>query len=92
MDKITKEMMKVISKNLMLDISDEEAAKIYATLKASIEEIEKVVKYDFSHIKAMEFPEIIIDNNFREDVVQEFEDKEKLLKCAKELKGRYIKV
>lgn len=92
MDKITKEMMKVISKNLMIDISDEEAQEIYLSIKSSIAEIEHVVKYDFSYIEPMEFPDITIDESFREDEVVEFENNEKLLESAQERKGRYVKV
>lgn len=92
MEKITKETMKIISKNLMIDISEEEAEQIYLTIKNSIDEIEKIKEFDFSGILPMDFPNIKVENNFREDIVVEFENKEKLLECAKERVGKYVKV
>lgn len=92
MEKITKETMKTISKNLMIDISEEEANQIYLTIKNSIEEIEKIKEYDFDHIEPMDFPNITTNNSFRDDVIVEFENKEKLLNCAKDRVGKYIKV
>lgn len=92
MEKLTKEIMKIISKNLMIDISDEEAQKIYFSIEKSIEEIDKIKSYDFDHIVPLDFPKINVDQEFREDVVEEFSHKDKLLDCAKEKIGNQIKV
>ena len=47
---------------------------------------------DFVGIEPLDFPEINVNNDFREDVVIDFENKDKLIKCAKETRNRYIKV
>lgn len=92
MEKITKEIMKAISKNLMIEISDQEAYEIYTRIKQSIEAIERIKAYNFDNIEPLDFPKIVTSNEFREDVVEEFSHKEELLNCAKERKNKYIKV
>ncbi|MDE5949789.1 MAG: Asp-tRNA(Asn)/Glu-tRNA(Gln) amidotransferase subunit GatC [Malacoplasma sp.] len=87
-DKITKE----ISKNLMLEISDEEAKLISSLIESSVEKIEKVKSIDLSNIEPMDYPDIIISNDFREDEVEEFDNVEELLDLAPEKENRFIKV
>ncbi|MDE5545345.1 MAG: Asp-tRNA(Asn)/Glu-tRNA(Gln) amidotransferase subunit GatC [Malacoplasma sp.] len=87
-DKITKE----ISKNLMLEISDEEAKLISSLIETSVEKIEKVKTFDLSNVEPMDYPDIVISNNFREDEIEEFDNVEKLLDLAPEKENRFIKV
>ncbi len=90
--KISKELMQTISKNLMIDITDEEVEKIYLTIKKSVEAIEKIKEFNFDHIEPMDFPNIVTSNNFREDEVVEFKNKDKLVESASDIKGKYIKI
>ncbi|MDE5767423.1 MAG: Asp-tRNA(Asn)/Glu-tRNA(Gln) amidotransferase subunit GatC [Malacoplasma sp.] len=87
-DKITKE----ISKNLMLEISDEEAKLISSLIESSVEKIEKVKSIDLSNVEPMDYPDIIISNDFREDEVKEFDNVDELLDLAPEKENRFIKV
>ncbi|MDE5841986.1 MAG: Asp-tRNA(Asn)/Glu-tRNA(Gln) amidotransferase subunit GatC [Malacoplasma sp.] len=87
-DKITKE----ISKNLMLEISDEEAKLISSLIETSVEKIEKVKTFDLSNVEPMDYPDIVISNNFREDEIEEFDNVEELLDLAPEKENRFIKV
>lgn len=87
-DKITKE----ISKNLMLEISDEEAKLISSLIETSVEKIEKIKTFDLSNVEPMDYPDIVISNNFREDEIEEFDNVEELLDLAPEKENRFIKV
>ncbi len=87
-DKITKE----ISKNLMLEISDEEAKLISSLIENSVQKIEKVKSIDLSNVEPMDYPDIIISNNFREDKVIEFDNVDELFELAPEKEKKFIKV
>lgn len=87
-DKITKE----ISKNLMLEISDEEAKLISSLIQNSVQKIEKVKSIDLSNVEPMDYPDIIISNNFREDKVIEFDNVDELFELAPEKEKKFIKV
>lgn len=92
MKKIDKNILKLISKNLMIEISDREAEIIFEKISESINKINEIKEFNLENVEPMDFPNIVVNNDFRKDIVKEFENKDKLLDCAKEKKGRYIKV
>lgn len=92
MIKLTNKITKEISKNLMIDITEEEASAISLLIKNSIKKIEHINNIDLSKVKPMDYPDIVISNSFREDEVKEYDDKEELLELAPEKKDGYIKV
>lgn len=94
---INKEMMKVISKNLMIDMSDSELELLMDEVKSSINDLDKLSifssqKYNIKNYEPMNYPKINSNNKFREDNICEFENKEKLLKLANNAKKNLIKV
>lgn len=94
---INKEMMKLISKNLMINMSDDELELLMDEVSSSINDLDKLsifnsTKYNIKNYEPMNYPKINSNNNFREDVVCQFENKEKLLKLANNRKNNLIKV
>lgn len=94
---INKEMMKIISKNLMIDMSDSEIELLMSEVKSSINDLDKLSifsskKYNIENYEPMNYPKINSNNNFREDNVCEFKNKDKLLKAASSTKNSLIKV
>ena len=92
MIKLTNKITKEISKNLMIDISDEEAKVISELISKSVEKIEKIKEINFQKIKPMDYPDIPITSFFREDEVKEFGNKDELLDLAPEKEKGFIKV
>lgn len=95
--KITFDIMKTISNNLMIYMSDEEIEIIMKQVENCIDELDKLTifknnDYDIENTRALNFPKINVDNKFREDEVIEFDNKEELLNNASEIKNRLIKV
>lgn len=94
---INKEMMKVISKNLMIDMSDSELELLMNEIKSSINDLDKLSifnskKYNIENYEPMNYPKINSNNNFREDKIYEFENKDKLLSSVSDIKNNLIKV
>lgn len=94
---INKEMMNKISKNLMIDMSNSEIELLMNEVKSSINDLDKLSifsskKYNIQNYEPMNYPKINSNNNFREDDVYEFENKDKLLKSANNVKNGLIKV
>lgn len=94
---ITKENMKEISNNLMMKMSDEEIDIIQSEIQKSVDDLNKLSifktdTYNLENIQPMDFPNINVDNNFREDVVKQFKHKDKLLDNPKEKVKDLIKV
>lgn len=92
MIKLTNKITKEISKNLMIDISDEEAKVISELISKSVEKIEKIKEFNFEKIKPMDYPNIPITSFFRDDEVKEFKDTDDLLELAPEKEKGLIKV
>lgn len=92
MKKIDKEIMKEISSKLMIDLTDSEIQIIMDEISKSISDLETVKSMKLDGIEPTNFVNIQVNNDFREDVVVEFENKEKLLKCAKEIEKGLVKV
>lgn len=92
MKKIDKEIMKEISSKLMIDLTDSEIQIIMDEVSKSISDLETVKSMKLDGVEPTNFVNIQVNNNFREDVVVEFENKEKLLKCAKEIEKGLVKV
>lgn len=92
MKKIDKEIMKEISSKLMIDLTDSEIQIIMDEVSKSISDLETVKSMKLDGVEPTNFVNIQVNNDFREDVVVQFENKEKLLKCAKEIKKGLVKV
>ena len=92
MKKIDKEIMKEISSKLMIDLTDREIEIIMDEVSKSISDLETVKSMKLDGVEPTNFVNIQVNNDFREDVVVEFENKEKLLKCAKEIEKGLVKV
>lgn len=92
MKKIDKEIMKEISSKLMIDLTDSEIQIIMDEVSKSISDLETVKSMKLDGVEPTNFVNIQVNNDFREDVVVEFENKEKLLKCAKEIEKGLVKV
>lgn len=92
MKKIDKEIMKEISSKLMIDLTDREIQIIMDEVSKSISDLETVKSMKLDGVEPTNFVNIQVNNDFREDVVVEFENKEKLLKCAKEIEKGLVKV
>lgn len=92
MKKISKDLIKRISQNLMLNISESETEKVLKELEEEIKEFTKLNGLDVSSIAPLNYPEIGAVSDFREDVVEEFKNKKELLDCASEIKDNLIKV
>lgn len=92
MKKIDKEIMKEISSKLMIDLTDSEIQIIMDEVSKSISDLETVKSMKLDGVEPTNFVSIQVNNDFREDVVVEFENKEKLLKCAKEIEKGLVKV
>ena len=92
MKKIDKEIMKEISSKLMIDLTDSEIQIIMDEVSKSISDLETVKSMKLDGVEPTNFVNIQVSNDFREDVVVEFENKEKLLKCAKEIEKGLVKV
>lgn len=92
MKKIDKEIMKEISSKLMIDLTDSEIQIIIDEVSKSISDLETVKSMKLDGVEPTNFVNIQVNNDFREDVVVEFENKEKLLKCAKEIEKGLVKV
>ena len=92
MKKIDKEIMKEISSKLMIDLTDREIEIIMDEVSKSISDLETVKSMKLDGVEPTNFVNIQVNNDFREDVVVEFENKEKLLKCAKEVEKGLVKV
>lgn len=94
---INKEMMITISKNLMMEMSDSEIELLMNEVKSSIDDLDKLSifnskKYNIENYEPMNYPTINTNNKFREDEIMEFENKDKLLKSANNIKNNLIKV
>lgn len=92
MKKIDKEIMKEISSKLMIDLTDSEIQIIMDEVSKSISDLETVKSMKLDGVEPTNFVNIQVNNDFREDVVVEFQNKEKLLKCAKEIEKGLVKV
>ncbi len=92
MKKIDKEIMEEISSKLMIDLTDSEIQIIMDEVSKSISDLETVKSMKLDGVEPTNFVNIQVNNDFREDVVVEFENKEKLLKCAKEIEKGLVKV
>lgn len=92
MKKIDKEIMREISSKLMIDLTDSEIQIIMDEVSKSISDLETVKSMKLDGVEPTNFVNIQVNNDFREDVVVEFENKEKLLKCAKEIEKGLVKV
>lgn len=92
MKKIDKEIMKEISSKLMIDLTDSEIQIIMDEVSKSISDLETVKSMKLDGVEPTNFVNIQVNNDFREDVIVEFENKEKLLKCAKEIEKGLVKV
>lgn len=92
MKKIDKEIMKEISSKLMIDLTNSEIQIIMDEVSKSISDLETVKSMKLDGVEPTNFVNIQVNNDFREDVVVEFENKEKLLKCAKEIEKGLVKV
>lgn len=92
MKKIDKQIMKEISSKLMIDLTDSEIQIIMDEVSKSISDLETVKSMKLDGVEPTNFVNIQVNNDFREDVVVEFENKEKLLKCAKEIEKGLVKV
>ena len=55
-DKITKE----ISKNLMLEISDQEAKLIFSLIDNSVQKIEKMKSFDLTNVEPMDYQILLL--------------------------------
>lgn len=92
MKKIDKETMKEISNKLMMDLTDKEIEIIIDEVSKSISDLNAIKSMNLDGVIPTNFVNISVINDFREDVVVEFENKEKLLKCAKEIEKGLVKV
>lgn len=92
MKKISKDLIKRISENLMLNISESQTEKVLSELEEEIKEFSKLNKLDVSNVAPLNYPEIEATSDFREDIVEEFKNKKELLDCAPEKKDNLIKV
>ena len=96
-NKIDIEMMRKISKSLMIEMTDEEIRIIMDQIKSSIDDLEKLnifqsENYNLDTVDPMHFPNIIANDAFRKDVVKEFEHKKELLNEVTEIHNNLIKV
>lgn len=94
---ITISDMKKISSNLMIDMNDDEIEIIKEEIKKSVDDLSHLAifhseQYNLANVKPLDYPEIDASNNFREDVIKDFKNKEKLLKHPKEINKNLVKV
>lgn len=94
--KITFEMVKSISKNLTINLSENEINILIEELETSINDLEKLSifrnKFSIENVEPMNFPNIKCSPEFREDIVEEFDNKNKLLDNPKEFIKGLVKV
>lgn len=84
--------IKLILKDLMIDLSDLEIDMICKELVGSIKQIDEIKDIDFSHLEDLNFNDINVNNFFREDVIVDFKNKKELLENPKEIRNNLIKV
>ncbi|MDE5552996.1 MAG: Asp-tRNA(Asn)/Glu-tRNA(Gln) amidotransferase subunit GatC, partial [Malacoplasma sp.] len=77
---------------LMLNISETESENVLKELENEIKEFSKLNELDVANVDPMNYPEIEATSDFREDVIEKFENRKELLDCAKEKKDDLIKV
>lgn len=92
MAKLSNKITKEISKNLMIEIPEDEATKISELIQNSVDKIEKIKGIDLSKVEPMDYPNIVIKNSFREDEIDAFDNTDELLEQAPEKKDGYVKV
>ena len=76
----------------MLNISESESEKVLKELENEIKEFSKLNELDVTNVEPMNYPEIESTGDFREDIVEEFENRKELLDCVQEKKDNLIKV
>lgn len=94
---ITISDMKKISSNLMMNMSDEEIEIIKEEISNSVDDLSHLAifhseKYNIANVVPLDFPEINVSNDFRDDVIKDFKNKESLLSHPKQKIKNLIKV
>ena len=92
MVKLTNKITKEISKNLMIEISESEATEISNLIENSVKKIEQIKNIDLSKVKPMNYPDILVNNEFREDEVKAFDNCDELLELVPDKKDGFVKV
>ncbi|KAJ3625348.1 hypothetical protein Zmor_004315 [Zophobas morio] len=67
MIKVTKELIKELAEDIMLEISDEEAEKVYQTEEKIRNEFLKVTNMNVDGIDPMHYPFDVVNTHLRED-------------------------
>lgn len=92
MKKIDNNLLKDIASKLMIELSDEEISILLNEINESINDLNSIKDLNVDNVNPTNFININVNNDFREDKVVEFKNKEKLLNNAKEKIKGYIKV
>lgn len=90
--KISHKILNEISNNTYITFTEQEANYIYGLVKHSIDDIKEILNLQFNDVEPMSYPEIEFNHPFREDVVKQCVNKNKMFKYIKNKKGKYIKI
>ena len=90
MEKVSIEDVKYIAKLAKLRFTDEEAIKMASEFEAILTHFKTIDNMDLSDVDVNAFDEV--NTEFRKDNAEVFEDKKKLMKNVKSMRGTAIEV
>lgn len=90
--KLTKELVKELADDIMINLNDKEIDKIISTDKKLLDMFEEIKKIDTKNVEQMHFPFDNVNTYLREDDDQQILEQKKVLDNAPAIDGDYIKI
>jgi aspartyl-tRNA(Asn)/glutamyl-tRNA(Gln) amidotransferase subunit C len=88
--KVTKELIKELAEDIMIEISDEQAEKVFQTENKIVDEFLKVTKINVEGVAPMHYPFDVINNYLRDDEDEITISKEELMINAPKKDKDYV--